>query len=52
MRVTVNFSWRYLGIGGYVDRQLDILRIYPLPFTRVSIISKYADYRSPDGRAR
>lgn len=33
----VEFSFRYLVIGAYLDRDKTYLRIYPLPLVRVSI---------------
>lgn len=32
----IQFAWRYFVIGFYVDRNKKILRIYPLPFVRIS----------------
>lgn len=50
MRVTVDFSPRYFVVGLYLDRSLDIVRVYPVPFVRINFISKYADYRDPARR--
>jgi hypothetical protein len=33
----IEFSWRYGVTGWYKDRDHPILRVYPLPFIRVSI---------------
>lgn len=33
----VTFSPRYLVLGGYKDRHLPLVRLYPLPFTRVTV---------------
>lgn len=30
-------SLRYVVLGGYKDRQYPIIRIYPLPFVRVTV---------------
>lgn len=33
----VEFSYRYLVVGVYFDRDGEMMRIYPLPFVRISI---------------
>lgn len=33
----VEFSLRYLVMGLYLDRGLRIVRIYPVPFVRISL---------------
>jgi hypothetical protein len=33
----LELSWRYAVIGIYKDRDKPIVRIYPLPFVRLSI---------------
>jgi hypothetical protein len=35
--MTVEFSFRYLVLGAYLDRDKTFLRIYPIPGVRVSI---------------
>ena len=35
--LNVEFSWRYFVIGVYKDRGSNVVRIYPLPFVRISI---------------
>jgi hypothetical protein len=34
--MTVEFSFRYVVMGVYVDRSRRIVRVYPLPFVRVT----------------
>jgi hypothetical protein len=36
-RVTIEFSWRYGVMGIYKDRHDPLVRIYPLPFIRVTV---------------
>jgi hypothetical protein len=33
----VSFSWRYGVVGVYKDREKPIVRIYPLPFVRITL---------------
>lgn len=33
----IEFSWRYGVIGVYRDRSVDLWRIYPVPFVRVTL---------------
>lgn len=33
----IEFSWRYGVIGVYKDRDLQVIRVYPLPFIRITI---------------
>ena len=36
------FSFRYAVIGLYLDRDGEILRVYPLPFIRMSVRIRHA----------
>lgn len=38
MKFSIDFSFRYVVLGVYFDRNLTITRIYPLPFVRLSIV--------------
>lgn len=33
----IEFSFRYVVVGAYLDRGRNVLRVYPLPFVRISI---------------
>jgi hypothetical protein len=35
--VRVECSWRYGVMGVYRDRDLPVVRVYPLPFVRITI---------------
>lgn len=37
-RAEISFSWRYGVTGWYLDRGLGVLRLYPVPFVRLSIV--------------
>lgn len=32
----IEFSWRYFVVGAYLDRNKKTLRVYPLPFVRIT----------------
>lgn len=35
--INLEISWRYMVIGVYPDRHFPLIRIYLLPFTRITI---------------
>lgn len=37
MRARIEFSWRYGVVGVYKDHDWPVVRIYPIPFVRISI---------------
>jgi hypothetical protein len=37
MKFSIQFSYRYAVIGLYADRDEPFIRIYPLPFVRITV---------------
>lgn len=41
MKIVPAFSWRYIVIGVYKDRNLPLVHVYPCPFVRISLACKW-----------
>jgi hypothetical protein len=37
----IEFSWRYWVMGVYFDRGGGVIRVYPIPFVRISLGSEH-----------
>lgn len=48
--VEAEFSWRYGVVGLYKDRELPLVRVYPVPFVRLTVTTGFREWAAEQVR--